>query len=92
MSGYPEEEISGRSLNAVSAIALGLGLMFGWGIGKSNAQDQMIAWTIEIAQGCEQSYRREGFSSVSECLEGTIAKAVEEQREEKRAEAGHPNQ
>jgi hypothetical protein len=69
---------------------LGLGYLLGGGIESDRKVDAAMDWAIQTTKRCETSYRTDGFSSVADCLKGTIAKAEEEVREEKRAEGYDP--
>lgn len=79
-----------RSATIIGIVFLGIGLLLGWGIGSDRAWSDAGNWAVRTTRHCEASYRTEGFSSVTDCLKGTIAKAEEEQREEKRAEGYDP--
>jgi hypothetical protein len=72
------------------ALFLGIGLFLAWGIGKERAWNDALNWATAATQHCETSYRAEGFSSVTDCLKGAIAKAEEEEQQAKQ-EDGPPD-
>lgn len=91
--GYfdPQRESDNSAALQIGGLAVLLfGLFVGWGIGKDRGWNDAGEWAVRTTRHCEASYRTEGFSSVTDCLKGTIAKAEEEQREEKRAEGYDP--
>ena len=79
-----------RSATVIGALFLGIGVLLGWSIGRDRAWDEAGDWAVRTTRHCEASYRTEGFPSVTDCLQRTIASAEEEQREEKRAEGYDP--
>lgn len=74
----------------ISLLFLGLGYLLGGGIEGDRKMDSAMSWAVQTTKRCEVSYRTDGFLSVTDCLKGSIAKAEEEEREEKRAEGYDP--
>jgi hypothetical protein len=78
------------SMVVAAVLFLGIGYLFGADIEGDKKVTTALNWAIKTTKRCEISYRTDGFPSVADCLKGTIAKAEEEVREEKRAEGYDP--
>lgn len=74
----------------IALLFLGLGLLFGWGIGGDRKEKAALDWAVETTRRCEASYRGKGDASVADCLQRAIDEIDDEKAAEAQAEGRNP--